>query len=125
MGIVWEHSFWVFFFITVLLAGGAAAATGRALARQWQPYWQVVVYMLLLGLADRFLHWGLFLDAPLDVYKGNLLSLHYYLVDTAVLAVSASVAYRATRAQQMATQYGWLYRRTGPFTWKRRHSGEG
>lgn len=125
MGVLWEHSFWVFFFLTVLLGGGAAAATGRALALQWQPYWQVVFYMGLLGLADRFLHWGLFLDAPLDVYKGDLLSLHYYITDTTILILFASIAYRMTRARQMATQYSWLYRRTGPFTWARRNASEG
>ena len=125
MGILWENSFWVFFFLTVVIAGGAAAATGRALALQWRPYWQVIFYMALLGLADRFLHWGLFLDAPLDVYKGNLLSVHYYLVDTAILMAAASIAYRLTRAGQMATQYRWLYRRTGPFTWTRKDPAEG
>lgn len=123
MGIFWEHSFWIFFFLTIVIAGGAAAATGRALARQWRPYWQVPVYMALLGCADRFLHWGLFLDAPLDVYKGNLFSLHYYLVDTFILIAFASIAYRVTRARQMTNQYRWLYRRTSPFTWEKRETG--
>lgn len=125
MGIIWEQSFWVFFFLTLVIAGGAAAATGRALALQWRPYWQVIFYMALLGCTDRFLHWGLFLDKPLDVYKGELLSVHYYLVDTAILIVCASVAYRLTRTWQMTTQYRWLYARTGPFTWKKRESAEG
>ena len=125
MGILWEHSFWVFFFLTVVIAGGAALATGRALARQWRPYWQVVFYMALLGCADRFLHWGLFLDAPLDVYKGDLLSIHFYLVDTSILILFASIAYRATRAHQMATQYRWLYRRTSWFTWEERETPQG
>lgn len=120
MGIFWETSFWIFFFLTIVIGGGAAAATGRALARQWRPYWQVIFYSALLGCADRFLHWGLFLDKPLDVYKGDLFSIHYYLVDTALLIVSASIAYRLTRAGQMTTQYRWLYTRTGPFTWKKK-----
>lgn len=122
MGILWEHSFWVFFFITIVLAGGAAAATGRALAIQWRPYWQVIFYMVLLGCADRFLHWGLFLDAPLDVYKGELFSVHYYLVDTAILILFASIAYRMTRTRQMTHQYRWLYRKTSPFTWEERET---
>lgn len=120
MGIIWEHSFWVFFFLTVVVGGLAAWATGRALARAWRPYWQLVVYILLLGCADRFLHWGLFLDYPLDVYKGDLFSLHYYLVDTAILLAIASLEYRFTRTAQMTTQYRWLYRRTSPFTWEKR-----
>ncbi|GAB4239120.1 MAG: hypothetical protein Kow0032_26090 [Methyloligellaceae bacterium] len=125
MGILWETSFWVFFFLTVVLAGGAAAATGRALARQWRPYWQVIFYMCLLGAADRFLHWGLFLDKPLDIYKGNLFSPYYYLVDTTILIIIASISYRITRAGQMANQYKWLYRRTGLFTWEERKQEEG
>ncbi|MCG8560610.1 MAG: hypothetical protein MI824_12480 [Hyphomicrobiales bacterium] len=124
MGVLWETSFWAFFFLTVVIAGGAAMATGRALAKAWRPYWQVVFYMVLLGFADRFLHWGLFLDRPLDVYKGSLFSVHYYLVDTTILLVFASLAYRVTRAGQMATQYHWLYRRTGPLTWAKRDGSE-
>lgn len=120
MGLVWEKSFWVFFFITVVIGGGAAWATGRALALSWRPFGQVVFYLCLLGAADRFLHWGLFLDKPLDVYKGTLMSVHYYLVDTAIIVFFGVVSYRLTRARQMATQYGWLYKRTGPFTWEER-----
>jgi hypothetical protein len=125
MSILWEHSFWVFFFLTVVIAGGAAAATGRALARQWRSYWLLVFYVTLLGCADRFLHWGLFLDAPLDVYKGDLLSVHYYLVDTAILLIFASLAYRLTRVRQMTTQYRWLYERAGPLSWRKRASSPG
>lgn len=125
MGIIWETSFWVFFCLTVVIGGGTAAAAGRVLALQWRPYWQVVFYMVLLGCADRFLHWGLFLDKPLDVYKGNLFSLRFYAVDTAIILASASLAWRATRARQMATQYRWLYTRSGPFGWRERKSGEG
>lgn len=120
MGILWETSFWVFFILTVIISSGVAAAAGRALALQWTPYWQVVFYIALLGLADRFLHWGLFLDAPLDVYKGDILSLHYYLVNTIILLIVASIAYRVTWAGQMVRQYKWLYKRTGPFTWAER-----
>lgn len=125
MGIFWETSFWVFFYLTVVIAGGTAAAAGRALALQWRPYWQVVFYMALLGAADRFLHWGLFLDKPLDVYKGDLFSVYYYLVDTAIILLSASIAYRLTRTQQMVTQYRWLYERRNPFGWTTRKTGKG
>ncbi len=124
MGVFWETSFWVFFFLTVVIGGGAAAATGRALALSWRPYWQVVFYTCLLGMAARFLHWGLFLDKPLDVYKGDILSIQFYLVDTVVLVLSSSLAYRLTRTRQMTTQYRWLYRKTGPFSWAKRESAE-
>lgn len=119
MGIFWETDFWAFFWITMVIGGGAAYATGRAMARKWRPYWQLVFYICLLGMADRFLHWGLFLDA-IHHAQGELLSLHFYLVDTAFLLLVASTAFRLTRAGQMATQYRWLYERTGPFTWKAR-----
>lgn len=120
MGILWEHSPWIFVFLTVLLAGGAAWATGRAIALQWQPYWLVVAFCCLLGLADRFLAWGLFLDYPLNVYQGDLFSVYYYLVDTAVLVLFGSISYRITQTRQMTAQYPWLYRRTGLFTWAER-----
>ncbi len=124
MGVIWETSFWVFFFLTVVIGGGASFATGRALALKWRPFREVIIYSCLLGLADRFLHWGLFLDRPLDVYKGDILSVHFYLVDTAVLMAFASVAYRMTQASCMATQYPWLYRKTGPFTWAAREDAK-
>lgn len=112
MGILWEQSVWVFLIYTCLIAGGAAWMAGRGLALGWRPYWRVLLYMTLFGMAVRFFNWGLF--------EGELLSLHFFLVDTAVLILSASLAYRITRATQMATQYRWLYRRTSPFTWTER-----
>lgn len=117
MELIWEKSFWVFFFLTIVVGGGAAWATGHALALKWRPFKEVIVYSCLLGLADRFLHWGLFLDQPLDVYKGDILSVHYYLVDTAVLFILASLAYRLTQTLCMTAQYPWLYRKTSPFSW--------
>ena len=104
----------------VVIAGMAAWATGQAVAQHWRPYWQVVALCCLLGLVDRFLHWGLFLDYPLNVYKGDIFSLQYYLVDTAVLLLMGSLGYRVTRTKQMTSQYPWLYRRTSPFTWEER-----
>ncbi len=71
----------------------------------------------------RFLHWGLFLDATLESWRavqGTLLSLHYYLVDTAVLIAAGALGYRLQRAEQMTTQYGWIYERTGPLSWRKR-----
>ncbi len=117
MGVLWEISFWNFFYLTVLIGGGAAWMAGRALARSWRPFWRVAIYMLLLGAAVRFFHWGLFLGTP---EEGSLFSLHYFLVDAAVLIIAAWLAYRTTRTTQMVTQYRWLYRRTSPFTWANR-----
>jgi hypothetical protein len=45
-----------------------------------------------------------------------LLSPPSYLADTLYLFVVGALAWRMTRAAQMATQYYWLYERTGPLT---------
>jgi hypothetical protein len=71
-----------------------------------------VAYALLLGAADRFLAYALF--------DGALLSVPGYLIDTAVLVAITLVAHRITRAQRMVSQYPWLYRRTGLFSWRER-----
>jgi Domain of unknown function (DUF6867) len=110
MGILWESSFGVFFFLTILIAGGAAYMSGRSLAKSWTSPVQLVIYMVLLGLADRFFNYALF--------EGNLLSVQYYIVDTLVLIAIALTAYRLTRVRQMVSQYPWLYAPAGPFAWK-------
>jgi hypothetical protein len=46
------------------------------------------------------------------------LSLHYYLVDAAVVVAIGSAGFRQRRARQMASQYNWLYERDGPLTWR-------
>jgi hypothetical protein len=107
-----EQSFFLFALITCLLGGWAAWMTGRAMAATWRPYWQTLLYCVLLAAAVRFIHFALF--------EGTLLTLHFYLVDLIVLTLIASAAFRMTRARQMATQYRWLYERTGPFTWRER-----
>ncbi len=109
MGLFWEISPIHFWMLTVVIGGGAAWLTGRALALSWRPYWQVVVYCLILGLAVRFFHFAL-----LD---GTLLSAKHYLVDTAVLIALSAIAYRMARTTQMVTQYPWLYKRSSPLSW--------
>ena len=113
-GILYEEpSFWLFALVTVLMGGWAAWMTGRAMAITWQPYSLCVVYLLILAGAVRFIHYALF--------GGTLLSLHYYLVDAAVLLIIGSVGFRRTRARQMARQYPWLYERLGSLTWREKH----
>lgn len=118
-----EKSYVAFLIVTVLLGGGAALMSGRALARSWKPFLRLIAYMLLLGAAVRFLHWGLFIDATHESWRnmqGTLLSPHYYAVDTLVLIAAATLGYRLERARQMTTQYGWIYERTGPLSWRKR-----
>ncbi|HEY8567201.1 MAG TPA: hypothetical protein VIL65_17010 [Beijerinckiaceae bacterium] len=110
-GILYEEpSFFLFALITVLMGGWAAWMTGRAMAITWKPFWQLLLYLLLLAGAVRFIHYALF--------QGTLVSLHYYLVDAAVVLAIGIVGFRATRARQMTTQYRWLYERTGPLSWR-------
>jgi hypothetical protein len=107
-----EDSFFVFLLVTIILGGGAAFLAGRAIAVTWRPAWQVAAYMLVLGGAVRFFHMALF--------EGHLLSLHYYVVDTAFCFLFGFWGYRATRAGQMAEQYGWLYSRAGMLNWAKK-----
>ncbi len=107
-----EDSFFIFLLVTIILGGGAAFLTGRAIALTWRPWWQVAAYMLVLGGVVRFFHMALF--------EGHLLTLHYYVVDTAFCMMFGFLGYQTTRAGQMAEQYGWLYRRTGPLNWAKK-----
>lgn len=114
MSLLWETSFTVFFFVTVLIGGGAAWMAGRGIALSWRPTFQIVIYMLLLALAVRFLHFSLF--------EGTLLTLHYYIVDLAVLLVASWLGYRYTRTNQMVQQYHWLYEKVSPLSWREKQS---
>jgi hypothetical protein len=93
-----------FLLVTVLLGGGAAYLAGRAIAQTWRPWWSIVAYMLILGLAVRFFHYALF--------AGTLLSAYYYVVDTVILILMATLGFRGTRDSQMARQYGFLNTKT-------------
>lgn len=105
----------VFIIVTVVVIGFAAYMTGQALANTWKPMWQVVVYSILLGFADRFLTFALF--------EGQLLSITGYLIDTSVLIAISLFAYRLNQARKMVSQYPWLYKRSGLFTWRQRGPG--
>lgn len=110
MSLFVEDNFWIFFVMTVVIGGGAAFLAGRALAIKWRPMWMAVAYMIPLGVALRFFHYALF--------HGKLLTLHYFLTDTAILIIMALLGYRLTRVKQMVRQYGWLYERSGPLSWR-------
>lgn len=123
MGVLWETSFWAFFFVTVLVGGGASYLTGQAIAKGWRPFWQAIVYALLLAAVVRFLHWGLFAGATLESWRavqGSLLSLYYYLADAIVMMIFASIGFRIKRTEQMTRQYHWLYEKTSAITWRSR-----
>ncbi len=108
-----DGSFGIFLLVTVVLGAGAAALAGRAIAATWRPWWQVVVYALILGAASRFIHFALF--------DGTLLSMHYYAVDSIICLAAGFIGFRAARAAQMVTQYRWINVPDGLLRW-RRHS---
>jgi hypothetical protein len=101
---------WVFLTMTLILGGTAAWATGRALAKTWRPYAQVLIYMVPLAAAVRFLHHSLFGE--------TVLSIHYYLMTYVIAAIAASIGFRRMRVQQMLTQYSFAFAAAGPFGWQ-------
>jgi hypothetical protein len=104
-------------FVTALIGGGAAWLMGRAIAQTWRPVWHLLIYTALLGAAVRFVHFALF--------EATLIAPVSYAADTIYLLILAALAWRLTRATQMATQYYWLFERTGPFTWRARANVQG
>jgi hypothetical protein len=107
-----EGSLGIFVLVTIILGGGAAALAGRAIATTWRPWGSAIAYSFILGAAVRFIHFALF--------GGTLLSLHYYLVDSAVCLAFALLGFRAARATQMVTHYRWLYVPDGTLRWRRK-----
>lgn len=111
-GILYEEpSIWLFLLVTVVMGGWAAWRSGVAIAGAWKPSWTLIPYMLLLGLAVRFIHYALF--------EGTLLSLKYYIVDTIVITVFAWLGWRKERTNAMARQYAFAFEKASPFSWRR------
>ncbi len=102
----------VFVGLTLVIGGGAAVMTGRAIAATWRPAWQLAAACLGLGAADRFLAYALF--------DGPLFSLPGYLLDTGAILAIGYAAWRCYRAANMVRQYPWLYRRAGPWGYRRK-----
>ena len=110
--LIWEDGFGAFLLVTVCLGGGCAWMTGRASALAWDPPIKMVLFLLLLACAARFIHFALF--------NGTLLTLHYFVVDLVVLLALGFLARKFTRAGQMATQYSFGFQRSGPLGWSRK-----
>lgn len=106
-----EGSFGVFLLVTIILGGGAAWLSGRAIALTWRQPWQIFVYGLILGGAVRFIHFSLF--------GGTLLSAYYYAVDSAFCIAFGLLGFRLARAAQMVSHYRWLNSTNGPFRWRK------
>lgn len=101
-----------FLLLTLAAGGGAAWRTGQAVAERWGALWPVAAYTLLIAAAVRFLHYALF--------GAELLSLPSYLVDAAILIAIGLLAHRIRRTRHITEQYPWLFKRTGPVTWRTR-----
>jgi len=104
-----------FLIVTVLLGGGTAWLTGKAVARGWGPYSHLVLYSLLLAGAVRFCHFALFGD--------TLASLEPALVEFVLLLAIATLGFRALRRRQMTHQYDWMFEPAGPLAWRARTGG--
>ena len=103
-------SFGVFIGLTVIITGGAAIMTGRALADGWKSPAQVVLACVGLALANRFLVYALF--------GGELLSFSGFLVNFVVITALALLAHRITAVRKMVTQYPWRYERVSLFAYR-------
>jgi hypothetical protein len=103
------NGFLHFVLLTVVLGGAAAIASGRAIASGWKPFTIVPFYMVILAAVVRFLHYALF--------GGDILSIPGYIVALAFALLASGYGYRSKRARQMATQYSWIYARSGPLGW--------
>jgi len=107
----------VFLGLTVVLAGGASALAGRAIANNWKPAWHMALAALGLAMADRFLVYALF--------QGELLHLRGFLISYAVQLACGLLAWHVTRVERMVRQYPWLYRKVSPFHYEPIAPGHG
>ncbi len=116
-GILYEEAnVFQFIFITIVLGGSAAWMTGMAMAETWKSRLILFAYLLLLGLAVRFIHFALF--------EASFLSLQFYSVDTLLLLVFGFAGFQVARTNQMVKQYYWLYEWDTPFSWRPRRPEE-
>lgn len=99
-------------FVTLVLGGGCAFLAGRAIASTWRSIWVVIAAMIPMGLAVRFVHFALFNE--------TLVFPRTYAIETLVLIAIAGLSFQRTRAQQMVSQYYWLYEPNGPLAWRLR-----
>jgi hypothetical protein len=95
-----------------LLGCWATWMAARAVAVTWGSIGQFLVYALGLALGMRFLHFAL--------YEGPFISGIHYVSDLVALTIVGIIAYRYTRTKQMVSQYGWLYEKASPLSWRNR-----
>ncbi|MBA3519425.1 MAG: hypothetical protein H0T75_17715 [Rhizobiales bacterium] len=106
---LYEVSLFDFVLVTIVLGGGAAWLTGRATARTWSAWWKLVLYVVLLTIALRFIHFALFEGSFFLPPSTFGQALEFALVDFVVLMFAAVLGRKLTRSRQMARQYGFLH----------------
>ncbi|WP_238121609.1 MULTISPECIES: DUF6867 family protein [unclassified Xanthobacter] len=104
-----------FLLVSLILGGGAAWLTGKAVARGWGSLLHLLVYCILLAAAVRFAHFALFEDALFEPLTS--------LVEVLFLIAIATLGFRAVRKQQMSVQYGWMFAPSGFLSWRRQAGG--
>ena len=113
--------------LTIVMFGSGGFLMGQVVADTWRPWWQILPYGALLAVANQFLGFALFggpfiVDSLVSSGSQPLGSAVFgYLVEFAVIAALALVAFRLTRVRRMTTQYPWLYERAGPFAWRQKN----
>jgi hypothetical protein len=100
-----ESSAYSAIFVTFLLGGWAAWMAGKACAKTWRPVSTGILYLLMVALATRYIHFALF-----DV---TLMSGRYFLFDLIAVEIIGLIGFRLTRNEQMVRQYGWRYAQGG------------
>jgi hypothetical protein len=111
--------------LTLVLGGAGALATGRALARTWQPILRLIPYALLLAAASSFLCWALFgvpvipasrliARALAGDWGEVLLGLSGLGLSFVLLLAMGAAGFTLTRGRQMRLQYPFLAFRPGP-----------
>jgi hypothetical protein len=117
---IWEISLIDFILVTVFLGGGAAWLTGRATALTWSSWAVLVVYIVLLTAATRFIHFSLFEGSFFLPLATFWTALYHAGIDFVILMTAAVLGRQITRAGQMSIQYQFLFERAGPLGWRER-----
>jgi hypothetical protein len=123
--------------LDLVLGGAAAASVGRAIARSWRSFSVAAACMIPLAAAIGFLHYAIFGLSPIPLYDiGDAFAslrgapvaslarlaqdLAYWAALSALLTGFSFLGYRFTRRTQMTERYGWLFERSGLWSWRAR-----
>ena len=109
-GYLWEVSLSEFLFVTVILGGAGAWMIGRSTALTWSGWELMAFYVLLLDIAVRFIHFGLFSGSFFLPVATFGVGFYHGVVNYIILFAFAAAGRSFVRSRQMARQYGPLHR---------------